>query len=246
MKEFYKNSSPYVIVGDGRVAKHIQHYFSLYDIPYVGWSRKIATEVLYNHALQSDVILLPISDDAIVPFINSHEILKKKVLVHFSGSLVTNLACGMHPLMTFGKKLYPTNFYPGIPFIGESTGPCFKNLFPALLNPFFTIDKKNKAYYHALCVMSGNFTNILWQKIISHFENEFKIPKDALIPYLLKTFENIKDDPFDNLSGPIARGDTKTTTRNLDSLKNDEFHDIYQGFCKINLTELRGETYASK
>src|SRR4051794_17148338 len=93
--------SPVGIVGDGRVARHYLHYFSLLGLSVLTWSRRATGPSPVEALAPCGTVLLLISDDAIVPFIDAWPGLRDQRLVHFSGALVTPLAAGAHPLMTF-------------------------------------------------------------------------------------------------------------------------------------------------
>jgi len=221
----------YAIIGDGRVARHFCHYLSLLDIPYLQWSRSCGAKLAEIVGPCPTVFLL-ISDAAIEPFIQQQDCLAYKSCVHFSGSLVTDFAVGAHPLMTFGVDLYSLSEYQKIPWIIESESPSFSELFPGLSNPHFVIDKDQKAYYHALCVMSNNFTTLLWQKFFNSMYKEFDIPKEHLIPILQRSMSNIIDDHEAALTGPLMRGDQVTINENLAALSDDAFFDVYQAFVR--------------
>ena len=220
---------PYGVVGDGRVARHFTHYLSLLKIPFRQWSR--STQLNCADVLAScPIVLLLINDSVINDFIKSHSFLKEKCCVHFSGSLVTDFAYGAHPLMTFGTELYTLEEYKEIPWILEDSSPPFENLLPGLPNPHFVINKEKKGYYHALCVMSNNFTTLLWQKFFNTLEQEFQIPKQHLIPILQRSLKNIEKDHEAALTGPLKRGDRETIKKNLEALSDDAFYSIYQSF----------------
>src|SRR5688572_7530362 len=96
---------PFGIVGDGRVARHFRHYFSLLGLSVCTWSRRAPSPPPPDALASCRTVLLLIRDDAIVPFIEAWPALNDKRLVHFSGSLVTSAAEGAHPLMSFGPAL---------------------------------------------------------------------------------------------------------------------------------------------
>src|SRR5262249_18259145 len=148
-----------------------------------------------NHlAAQCSPILLLINDDAIEFFIDQHPFLKEKLLVHFSGNLHTKLAYGTHPLSSFSDHFYTLETYQKIPFICDEGAPTFQILLPGLTNPHFTIPSHLKSFYHALCVLSGNFTTLLWQKFFTEFEKTFHIPKQQVYPYLEQVMKNLLTD----------------------------------------------------
>jgi 2-dehydropantoate 2-reductase len=241
MRQVPQISPIYAIIGDGRVARHFCHYFQKLGISFGQWARspKQVTRHTWRNftTLINDVshVLLLLSDDAIEPFIKKHPILRNKMLVHFSGSLRTKFAYSAHPLMTFGDKLYSLETYQKIPFILEKGSPSFKTLLPGLKNKHFYIDGDKKAFYHSLCVLSGNFTCILWEKFLRELEQVFDFPKEIAFPYLEQTMRNIMQNPDAALTGPLVRRDKKTIAGNLHALRHDPYQKIYQSF--VNLFE---------
>lgn len=225
---------PYLIIGNGRVAKHFCHYLQLLQIPHLQWFRKDCPITLESGIEKSERLLLLINDDAIETFITSNQnLLHQKTLIHCSGQLAIPLACSAHPLMTFTKTLYPLEHYQQIPFILEESGPLFQELFPELKNPHFYINASLKPLYHSLCVMSGNFTCLLWDKFFTELEETFQIPKSAAFPYLQQITSNLRNNPESALTGPLVRNDQKTIRRNLEALENDKFSKIYQAFVDV-------------
>lgn len=226
----------YLIIGDGRVARHFSHYLSLLQIPCRQWSR--SQELSLSETIKdSSQILLLISDSAIESFIEAHACLSGKRLVHFSGQLVTDRAYGAHPLMTFGPELYTLQDYQKIPWILERGSPSFSELLPGLPNPHFFIAKQEKNYYHALCVMANNFTTLLWSKFFNAMDDRFQIPKENLLPLLRRTMMNMCGDHNNVLTGPLARGDASTIEANLASLEGDSYAEVYRAFVEAYLKE---------
>ncbi len=222
----------YLIIGNGRVARHFEHYFTLVRIPSQSWSRKQnSIEELRELFVSSDITLILISDSAIEEFIQEHSFLQTKPVVHFSGSLSTPFAFGAHPLMTFAPGRYELETYVRIPFVCEKGTWSFSDLFPKLDNPHYEIEKSKKDLYHALCVLSGNFTTLLWQKLFSEFET-LGLPHEAASLYLERTATNLNHHPEHALTGPLARKDVVTIKKNLLALKDDPFYDVYLAFVK--------------
>ncbi len=231
--------TPSGIVGNGNRAKHLMHYLSMEKIPYINWGRSI--DYLHPSVKLSScqTVLLLISDDSIRSFSKSNKWLHNRDLIHFSGSLCLENISGIHPLMTFSKDLYSLEDYRNIPFIGEIGGKSLKELIPGITNQEFQIPKDKKNLYHSLCVIGGNFTNILWQKAFKDFKDELDLPIELLKPYLLKTVENIINNPFNSLTGPIKRGDKKTIKRNVKALKSPLWKRIYKLFNRSYNTEIK-------
>jgi 2-dehydropantoate 2-reductase len=230
---------PYGIIGDGRLARHLIHYFNLQGIPYQQWSHKGPTAQAGTSAVQAlsgcRTILLAIQDSAIEnvarEFLAVDGTATQQRLVHFSGALVTRLATGMHPLMTFSTGFYDLSEYQKMAFVCEEGEPKFQDVFPKLKNPHYVIRKDQKAFYHALCVMSGNFSVILWQKLFEEFRTKLGIPAEAAFPYLERMTRNLQGDSRAALTGPLQRKDLQTIHKNLESLDGDSFRGIYQAFA---------------
>ncbi|OFZ15438.1 MAG: hypothetical protein A2Z20_12115, partial [Bdellovibrionales bacterium RBG_16_40_8] len=211
----------YLIVGSGLLAKHLAHYLDTLRIPFLTWSRNSpeTTDSSLEHlAKKSDRILLLISDNEIANFVKNHKFLLQKKLIHCSGALTFSFAESAHPLNTFGPDLYEQKVYLNTPFILESGRTPFSELLPGLSNPHYFLTPEKKALYHSLCVMAGNFTTLLWQNVFKLFEEDLKLPHEVLLSYLDTVATNLKLSPKSALTGPIARRDTQTIIRNLDSL----------------------------
>ncbi len=225
-------NTSYLLVGNGRLATHLDRYFKFNNINFDTWHRSSSTSFA-NKVEQRNIILLAINDDAIDSFINQHkDILQNKILIHFSGALFTDKAYGYHPLMTFSNKSYSDDDYRKILFVQDDDAPEFNMLFPKLQNPFIKIPKDYKAKYHALCVMANNYTCLLWQKFFSELE-AFNVNAELLAPFLKQTTQNIADDYRNCLTGPLCRGDMRTVEKNIESLKGDSYQEIYKSFVKM-------------
>lgn len=231
---------PLGIVGDGKLARHFKEYFRLLGIPVSQWSRRIEKEtgLRVEQALEDcSVILLLIKDSAIEAFWKEHPFLHA-VAVHCSGALALEGVPGFHPLMTFGEELYDRATYEAIPFVGETCAPSFREIFPQLNNPSFAIPRDQKAYYHALCVLAGNFTVLLWQKFFAEMEGRYGIPHDSGALYLQQITHNLSQSPKEALTGPIPRKDLPTLEKNLRALKGDSYEEVYRAFVKAALPEV--------
>ena len=222
----------YGLIGRGRVATHMARYLELEELPFVTWHREMLAPP--DRALDlADIILLAVSDDAIQPFLADHPDLRRRPIVHFSGSLVVEGATSLHPLMTFGPELYDLETYRSIPFAEEKGGPSFRELFPRLNNPSWPLDPKDKPLYHALCVLAGNFTTLLWSKAFEDFERRLGLPREALLPFMTQTCRNTSIAGRTALTGPLARGDIETVARDLQALEGDPYVEVYRAFAKI-------------
>ncbi len=225
-------SPPVGLVGRGRVARHLAHWFTLEGLPHRQWHRgkpESPEQTLEN----CETVLLAVSDDAIEAVIAAHPVLTRKLALHLSGSRTIPGIPGFHPLMTFGPDLYEIDVYRSIPFVTEAGGPAFPEVFPTLPNPHQELDPAKKALYHALCVMSGNFTTLLWAQTFKEFENDLGLPREMLLPYLSRTIANLSASPDEALTGPLARGDKGTVEANLKALGSDPWRNVYRAFAAL-------------
>lgn len=231
----------YLIIGDGRMAHHLCHYLNHLNVPYITWARsKNSTETLLHYLKQTTHVFILISDSAIDCFIENNipSYHLQLTLIHFSGNIISKYAHSAHPLQTFTDKLYLPEHYKKIPFIIESEGPEFSELLPCFENPHYKINRCDKMYYHALCVMANNFTTLLWQKFFTEMSERYKIHIDHMQPYLDQTFHNIKYDFQHALTGPISRQDKKTVSTDLQALDGDKFFAIFEAFIDTFMKEI--------
>jgi 2-dehydropantoate 2-reductase len=222
----------YLIIGDGRVARHIHHYFSLLQIPFSSWHRQQPFSSLHQALVHATHVLILIKDNAIEHFIVQHKPYSQAMWIHFSGSLVTEHAYGAHPLMTFSGSLYDLAQYQAIPFVLDHDAIAFAELLPGLPNQHVRLHTSLKPKYHALCVLSGNFSCLLWQKLFNTLENEFNIPQSIAYQYLYQQTQNLFTHPQTAMTGPLVRGDNLTIDNNLTALENDPFQHVYKSFVE--------------
>lgn len=225
----------YLLIGAGRTARHFAHYFQLLGLPFDCWTRQEDLSRLQDLLQKSSHVLLLISDSAIEKFYQEHLKASGKTIVHFSGSLEVPGVISTHPLMTFAQELYSFEEYQKIPFVlTEQTE--FSKILPGVPNPAFRIKPEDKAYYHALCVLSGNFTTLLWQKMNLGLK-EIGLPEGIYLPYMKQIFKNLEQNPSGALTGPLARKDLKTVLANDRSLRGDPVQNIYRAFVKTYYPE---------
>ena len=237
----------YAIVGGGRLARHFSHYFQSLEIPHTRWTRDgqcsfnsfelTDTEQRLRETVgKADRVLLLVSDNAIGALLKQYPFLHEKRLIHCSGALSFPGIAGTHPLMTFTDDLYELETYLSIPFAVEA-GHSFEDLFPGLPNSYFAINVEDKARYHAMCVMAGNFSQVLWKGISERFEQQLDLPAGSLHPYLKQVAGNFIEAPKAALTGPLIRSDQQTIEKNIQSLDGDPLQDIYRAFVHFYQSE---------
>ena len=233
----------YALLGGGRLARHMRHYLSTLQLPVSGWARDRQSE-LNTHAIDdpqmrlratiepASHVLLLVSDMAIPAVVSQYPFLNGKTLVHCAGALSFPGIAGAHPLMTFGDSLYEPEQYRQVPFVVDK-GRRFDELLPGLPNPHFEIAPEHKALYHALCVMAGNFSQILWAAVVARFER-MGLRAAILDPYLRQVTENFIAARGSALTGPLSRGDCATIERNLSALSNDRLQGLFRAFLEFH------------
>ena len=238
----FHSRTHYLLIGSGRLAYHLQHYLKILNLDYSTWNRR-ESESPHTLATWSQVthVLLAISDSAIVPFYEKHLKFVDAEVVHFSGALEVPGLHGAHPLMTFGRDLYDKSFYAQIPFVvtGQTS---LQDLLPDFPNPSFQILPEQKPYYHALCVLGGNFTTLLQQRMLQGF-TELGLPASAAQPYIEQIVKNVFAAPAAALTGPLARKDFATIRKNLKSLGGDPYVSIYEAFVSLVFPEYQEGTH---
>lgn len=232
--------SKYLIIGSGRMARHLLQYFSLilkdtHDAKFIidHWIRTQGPELLQEKIKNCTHILVAISDSSLSEFIQNNLISTGKIIIHFSGALNIDGTISTHPLMSFSHDLYSFEVYKQIHFAVTGTS-TLQNIFPMFENEFTEVLPKDKALYHAYCVMSGNLPVILWSQILKELE-KLQFPPHILDLYLNQVLQNFIHLRDKALTGPIARKDQVTIQKNIEALPQPEFKKIYQLFTEIPL-----------
>lgn len=257
-----------IIIGSGRLALHLNHYFNLLGIPHQIWNRRSSSFenldfLLKEASNQGSQVYLALSDSAIYPFFEKHLKSKNIQAVHFSGLLSFPEIPSAHPLMSFGNTFFDLKVYEKIHFT-ISGATQLSELLPGLKNPFSLISEENKSYYHSLCVLGGNFSQVLIKKMVLELE-ALQIPKQASELYLNQIIKNTfielehikmnnKDSQGSNesresllqnclpSSGPLVRKDLQTLKTHLEVLATDPFYSVYKTILDLFLTSKKKET----
>jgi len=222
-----------LIIGAGKMARHWGFYLQSLGMPTATWSRSESEETtpeeISAHFNHFPTLFLAISDDAIKEFYDNFLIDFPGSVYHFSGAFYHPEIFGMHPLMTFGKELYPAEFYKSIPLVVDfrSSHSFIENL----PNSQYNLSSTDKALYHSFCVMAGNFPQWLWKNIFTEFE-KLNIPKEALQPFLQQSLDNVFKTGDDNLSGPLLRNDQTTLANHQEALNGHLLLNIHRAFVE--------------
>jgi hypothetical protein len=226
------------LVGNGRLGTQLEKVLKENSFRYSHIFRsQNSTDDIHKYISQSTHVWLAISDGAIERFYQQYSASNAAATwVHFSGAHNSTHIFSAHPLMTFSKTLMVQVDFDKIHFVLTPATASRKNLtfndvLPGLSNSHSFLSSDKKAFYHALCVVAGNFPVILWSEVQAQFQH-LQLPNEALNTYLDQITSNFKRDGASALTGPIVRGDTKTIHDNLNALTGSSLKSIYEAFLK--------------
>jgi len=143
----------------------------------------------------------------------------------------------LHPLQTFAGVQQAVENIPGSTFAAEAEEPLLstlKEIADALDGQFIVLKSSDKAAYHAAAVIACNYLVTL-VKLATDLWQTFSVTREqatkALLPLIQGTLNNIENIGIpDCLTGPIARGDTGTIKKHLETLSKaaPSLIDIYK------------------
>ncbi|MEE2692482.1 MAG: DUF2520 domain-containing protein [Pseudomonadota bacterium] len=226
----------YVIFGNGRVGASIG-----------AWLRHLghrATTVARAEAAaqappvlaaiaEADVVAAAIPDGAIAAWRRAFApALDGKRAIHFSGALLVDGLYSYHPLYSFPRTPLPPEAMNRIAFARQEGAPPLREIIPGAPNPEFAVADRDRAYYHALAVLSGNFAAYLWNETAKGLAGRLGLkPEEVLAGYLEGVVARFAESPFDSLTGPVARRDRASAEANLAALAGEpRLEALYRAF----------------
>lgn len=233
MKLYDVRSTTILLVGSGRLALHLQHWNSLLPNPnkIITWNRSQTAEALQKSILEADLVWLAISDSSLVSFYEKYFLESPVKIVHFSGALYDSRISSAHPMMSFPYSLLPDTSYENIGFAIQGADHLHE-LMPGFNNTSFQVSAADKPFYHALCVISGNFPQILWNEVAKCLP-DLKIPESMYHTYISQVLNNYLALKEQSLTGPLIRQDEITLQKNENALvHHPHLQNIYQAFTK--------------
>lgn len=230
----------YALAGDGRLATSLKPYLEHHGARVTQWSRaREATgkcPPIDTVVGSADTVLLAISDDALPGFLDqSGPAFGDRTIVQFSGALSLPGIAGLHPLASFPPHPMKMDALSRVTFTSEVGGPGMAEIFPMLPNPSFAIPADAKPLYHALAVLTGNLSSLVWNLCAEVARDRLGADPAALYaPYFASIVDGFAASPHDSLTGPAARGDVETLRRNLAALEHDPaLSDLYRTFLRV-------------
>jgi predicted short-subunit dehydrogenase-like oxidoreductase (DUF2520 family) len=184
---------------------------------------------------RADVIAAAIPDDRLADWEKAWRgALAGKPAIHFSGALSVHGLMSYHPLYSFPKTELAPATMRSIAFAREEGAPPFSEIVPGATNPDFVVADADRAYYHALAVLSGNFAAFVWNEAAKGMAARLRIPPEEMLSsYFSGLVDRFRESPFDSLTGPVARRDRMTVERNLKALADDpKLAELYRAFLR--------------
>lgn len=193
------------------------------------------------------MIFITTPDDVILDVCQALKWRNDQYVIHCSGAHSTEIldhaikmgakAGGFHPLQTFAGIEQAIYNIPGSTFALEADEPLLtelKKMAISLGGNWIILKPEHKSLYHISAVFISNYLVTLTY-IASTIWKTWDIDQsqaiNALLPLLKGTLQNIQNIGLPNcLTGPIARGDSGTIKKHIDSLKDKypELLDCYK------------------
>ncbi|MGQ7844474.1 DUF2520 domain-containing protein [Granulosicoccus sp. 3-233] len=215
------------------MATHWTAYLGMLGMNCSQWARASDdAAALTSRLADADQVFLAISDDSLEGFHDEHLKYFAGPVYHFSGCHLSPTMRSCHPLMTFGTELHEPDVYRSLTLVLESEDADGPSLFSGFPNPVVSIPAQSKPLYHALCVMSCNFPQIIWKNTVARFK-QLGVSADSLSPLLSVTLENSLNIPGGSVTGPLARNDALTIEKNIQSLHSDAEKELYRSFVRF-------------
>jgi predicted short-subunit dehydrogenase-like oxidoreductase (DUF2520 family) len=241
-------------IGAGNVASHLAP--ALENVGHsvkevyskTGASAKNLIKNLYDASLKdslnfldstSNIFIISIPDDEIIPVLNEIELPDQSLLVHTSGALsmdiipesIASVIGVFYPLQTFSKsrKLKIEE----VPFLLESNHKSglkiLTSLAKSISKQVHHVNSQQRSQLHVAAVFACNFTNYL-MTVSEELLDEAKLDFNLLGPLVAETIEkSLLLKPSNAQTGPAKRGDLKTLDKHMEMLaKHPAYSEIYK------------------
>lgn len=226
----------YVIFGAGRVGGNMARYLETlgHGVSLISHAlAKSDADVCRKEVAGADIVAAAVPDDRIADWHDRWaDAIRHKTAIHFSGAARVAGMFAFHPLYSFPPGEIDTAVMKTIAFACPKDGPQFTDVFPDAPNPNFQIAEEDRARYHALAVLSGNFTAYLWNETAKELAQFSGLaPETIMGGYLASVVDRFLESPTDSLTGPVARRDIQTVEANLAALANaPRLQQLYRTF----------------
>jgi len=239
------------VIGSGNVATHLAQLFCRHGHAItqvysrtVAHARILADTVsaqavasLTELNIDTDLILIAVSDDAIAEIVVQLPSHSKAIVVHTSGSTPMDILssfgqCGViYPPQSLNKKAEAD--LTQIPFAVEGSSKRVEDRLLAMMTQIasksFLCSSKQRLALHVAAVFANNFSNALYQMAYDILQQE-NLDFDLVRPLILETAQKVQNYiPEQVQTGPALRNDRKIIELHLQFLRNHpEQAEIYQ------------------
>jgi len=235
------------IVGRGNVAYHLFlaaknqnvqiEAIITRDENSVSWATNFQTTSKNLKNLESELIVLAISDDAIQEFFSTYKFPSETTIVHCSGTVPLEAISNFHsnsgviyPFQTFStdKKVDLKTVQTFI----EYSNPKAKTTIEVFCSQIFPknqyLSSEARLKLHLAAVFANNFTNHMLT-IAENILEESNLPAEVIHELVDETVAKYKTKGANkSQTGPAIRGDQKTINAHLEKLKTKELREIYK------------------
>jgi hypothetical protein len=234
----------YVLFGPGRVGRNIASWLESLGHRTSLLSRSDGEDRGRCAKLiaAADVVCAALPDGALAPWKRAwSDDLGTKPAVHFSGALLIDGMWSYHPLYSFPPTVLPFDVTTKIAFARQEGSAPLAEIFPGAKNTDFVVRDQDRAFYHALAVLSGNYAAALWNATATAFARRLGIePGSILSSYLSGVVDRFSEHPFSSLTGPAARRDRTSVEANLAALDaTPELKAAYEAFLALAWPDFR-------
>ena len=236
----------YVIFGAGRVGGNMAHYLEAlgHDVSLISHAMaKSDGDVCRRAIAAADIVGAAVPDDHIANWRDEWaDAIGNKTAIHFSGAARIAGMYAFHPLYSFPPGRVSPDVMKTIAFACPSDGADFKDVFANAPNPHFKIADEDRARYHALAVLSGNFAAYLWNETAKELAQFSGLaPETIMGGYLSSVVDRFLESPTDSLTGPVARRDMKTVEANMEALAaSPKLQQLYRAFIDAAWPDYQG------
>jgi predicted short-subunit dehydrogenase-like oxidoreductase (DUF2520 family) len=242
------NISKISLVGAGNVAYHLGRALQVAGLQILEVHtrkesaakeliRTLGTSIAYQKDLdfrksKADMIMLCVSDDAIITIAEKLKITSGVTIVHASGAVdisalqarPTRHSCGvLYPFQTFSKQREVD--FSAVPVLIEASDYSTRSRLLALAHQishhvrYITSDERRRI--HLAGVFANNFTNHLLKLSFDQLA-KLDIDKALVRPLVMETlFKAFEDGPESSQTGPARRGDEKSLAAHVQLLADD-------------------------
>lgn len=214
-----------IIFGNGRVGASMARYARhlMVDVGVVSHAEAADRPGVAARIAAADIVAAALPDDRLEAWLATwRPTIGDRRAIHFSGARQIDGMTGYHPLYSFPKEPLSPETMAGITIAREAGAPPFASVLPGAANPEFEVKSEDRAFYHALAVLSGNFAAHLWNEAAKAFGARFPVaPGDPMAYYVAGVVDRFRENPSDSATGPIARKDAATVAANLAALSHE-------------------------